>query len=463
MNTSREQKRRFLSFLSLYLVLLLLVANSGTGKELFALHQNSYVTSDEPNRVQTIEAFQPSDFFYHETVAIPVETESSSKVTQQSLGQLDLYEIPPDELEIAIESIAEEKGEPIKATKERVAERSKQGTLHEEVAEFKKRSPLKFRSALYYLSETNPETYRKIQHIADVKPQDMRKVVEVFDQKVDVSKVFLDEGARISQLQKVALKTSDNNLYALVPENFQLLARGHLELTDSQQKPIADLIINYADTMRTIDGVEERSIESIRLVTHEEETNIKTLANQFITITVHLDAKLKQLSQDTALDLNTQTSIDPQINDQFRKLARAQKLALVDRAGVFTVKRTALSNQDDIKEANIIFKIEKTWNGNNARDRVKIFRYDEETLQTQILPTAFVGEEGRYAIFRGASPRGLSTFAVFMVETIQSAEPAEFKMGIFKRFGLPLFLIVLVGGIFVGTFISKGKDKKKRA
>ncbi|MBI4738953.1 hypothetical protein HY772_05325 [Candidatus Woesearchaeota archaeon] len=57
-----------------------------------------------------------------------------------------------------------------------------------------------------------------------------------------------------------------------------------------------------------------------------------------------------------------------------------------------------------------------------------------QTISLALACSIILGEEGEYSVFRGNSPHGLSTFAVFMVETIQSTGPAEFKMGLAKRF-----------------------------
>jgi hypothetical protein len=251
-------------------------------------------------------------------------------------------------------------------------------------------------------------------------------------------------------------------MFALVPTAILKDREAIIQMTDSQKQPIADIMIKYGDTVNEVPGGEKREIESMKLVTRAQETRIRTLSNQFLNVKVHIDADLKNIPEGAALDLNTQTTIDQEINSKFRAVSKSQRLALIDRAGVFTVKKTILKNNEDVTNVRIIFKIQKEWQANSRKDHVKIMRFDETTGDTQILPTRHVGEEEGYEVYTAYSPDGLSTFAVFMVDTIQSGSPAEFKTAQLKRFGFPMLIIVIVGGIFVGTYFSRVKNKPEK-
>jgi hypothetical protein len=425
------------------------------------------LTTTEPTilPIPTTQLIKPATIDYSILQLRPITTASTTTTIEQPVKELDLYEIPPEDLDYAVGNIATERQEPTDTTRDRVTTRIEEGELSKEADEFQEVSPLKYRSAMYYLQDTDPEMYQKLQYAKDITPDTLERTVQITDQTIAFSDILQKDTQTAGVKSAVRLQSIDGQMYALVPKATLADRQVILQMRDSESAPIADIIIKYGDKTQAITGGEKRAVESMRLVTYPKETMIRTLSNQFLKIKVKIDADLLNINDETALDLNTQTSIDQGINAQFRKVAESQRLALIDRAGVFTVKKTQLTNKEDIDNVKVIFYIQKEWRANDKKDHVKIMRYDETNRQVQILPTQHIEEEEGYDIYSAYSPEGLSTFAVFMVDTIESASPEEFKTAQLKKFGLPLLLLVMVGGIFVGTFFSRMRqkpDKKKK-
>ncbi|PIU56283.1 MAG: hypothetical protein COS88_03045, partial [Chloroflexi bacterium CG07_land_8_20_14_0_80_51_10] len=84
---------------------------------------------------------------------------------------------------------------------------------------------------------------------------------------------------------------------------------------------------------------------------------------------------------------------------------------------------TNLQNTTDIGTASITMKVGADWvKAHGGADAVKIFRYDPDTGEKQILETNFRGYDAKgRAIFKGFSPGGLSIFALVAL----AAPPAD--------------------------------------
>jgi len=110
------------------------------------------------------------------------------------------------------------------------------------------------------------------------------------------------------------------------------------------------------------------------------------------------------------------TSLEPDMKAQsaFQLAATAAGMGNVATAYVINVTKTNLENGTDIKSANIVMKVGAEWvEAHGGVDGIKIYRFDPETEEQQILETHFLGydEQGR-AIFEGVSPDGLSVFGL---------------------------------------------------
>lgn len=188
-------------------------------------------------------------------------------------------------------------------------------------------------------------------------------------------------------------------------------------------------------------------IKKLRLTTDEQQIKFK---NKIIRAA--LDVNLKNLPEGSSLSVKEVTDLAEEKKAKFEELATKNGLLIKDRLATLKVDKVNLENEEDIKNATVIFKIEKGLIDDPKR--IKIFREDEEKYE--MLPTYFVGEENGLFIFEGVSKNGLSTFVVFMTESIEKTEIKNIPKVNLGRL-VPLVMIGIIAGIVIATIVSKKK------
>jgi competence protein ComGC len=260
--------------------------------------------------------------------------------------------------------------------------------------------------------------------------------------------------------KKVKLEKVDGKMAISLPKGSETKEQAKIKLRDLSGEEIAELVADFGQlTESEMDRIGKgdaslRSIRSLRLVSKEKEVAIKDSKGNDHRIKAHIDVGLSSINEGSSLDITTNNELDEEVNARFDRLAKEKKLKLADRGGVMKIDKVELNNGQEVQDANITFKVEPEWVGQDNVNNVRIFRYDEG--YAEVLPTTFAGidEEG-LLIFEGESSKGLSTFAVFMTDTMTEMDDTSFDFGKMKAFLLPLLIIVTVGAAFVGSFMVK--------
>jgi hypothetical protein len=299
--------------------------------------------------------------------------------------------------------------------------------------------------------------------------------------------------------RQLFLTISNGKMTAIMPKEASEQNKITITLQDSTGKDAADIVAELEDTAEatlsttattaeraaasalTSANLQEKKVKRMKLISKEKKLELRTAKDQTQKLKARIEVDLNSLNEGSALDISMTDQLDAAIERRFSKLAEKNKLKVIDRGGVIVVTKTELKNKQEVEKAEIIFSIEKSWLGKRDKKQVKILRYDEETDTEQMLPTTYVGTDSEgYLIFRGESANGLSTFAVFMTDTITpdaaeadtttettdasqtTAGRSLFSTRGLKTFLIPLLIIVTVGAAFVSSVLMSSESKAKK-
>lgn len=128
-------------------------------------------------------------------------------------------------------------------------------------------------------------------------------------------------------------------------------------------------------------------------------------------ISVSFEVQLKSLPQNASATTSVSREISLEARRGFEMNALLDGKAVAEIGAVLTVEKTNLEGGVDLGSAQITMKIGRDWVNKYGQEKIKILRYGDRGDST-VLDTSFAGYEGDQAVFRGASPNGLSSFAL---------------------------------------------------
>ena len=204
---------------------------------------------------------------------------------------------------------------------------------------------------------------------------------------------------------------------------------------DANGEPEVNVTINTDDAKGRGD-VARAKVNSMFLDILEKKTELvpKDLTNEESAESVQSAHVVNQLSAEVAASINVTLLTVPQnavihstITDTLRPdVQSALALTIVDDnkvvddiAFVLEVEKTNLPNGTVLGEARITMKVSAEYAQEAGIENFRIYRFDEENRQGEMLETRFEGydNEGK-AVFVGISPRGLSVFVLTVLEPL---------------------------------------------
>jgi len=224
--------------------------------------------------------------------------------------------------------------------------------------------------------------------------------------------VALDEGATLDSFTDPNGVTFEGNTL-VIPSQSAENGSHRFQIVDEEKALQSTLTIKTGEAT----GTGNSAVAEVLSINADAEFTTRDFTSE--------DSSLGEVASTVTLDLNTlpvdaevkiTTSLEPDTKAQsaFQLSAAAAGVGDVDTAYVINVTKTNLENGTDIKSANIIMKAGAEWvETHGGVDEIKIYRFDPETGEQQILETHFLGydEQGR-DVFEGVSPNGLSVFGL---------------------------------------------------
>jgi PGF-pre-PGF domain-containing protein len=277
------------------------------------------------------------------------------------------------------------------------------------------------------------------------------------------SRIKFSDALNVENVDEPKLEKTGTTLNAVVRKGAEAKQQAHIKLKDISGDEVANIVADYGQlTESEKSRIEKgeavlRSIRSLRIQSNENDASITDAKGNKHRIKGSINVNLKSINDDSSLDITADNNLDENIKNKFENVAKDRKIKLLNRGGVLKVEKTALKNGQEIQNATVTFKVEPEWIGEDNINNVKIMRFDEESGTSQVLPTQFSGvdEEGML-VFDGVSKDGLSTFAIFMTESIAPTEQdTKFSWSSLKAFILPLLLIVTIGAAYVGSVVRR--------
>lgn len=415
---------------------------------------------------KTLTSVQPTLIDY-KTMIAPVDstakvaTQSTMAVEPVKVATLNFYDgITDSDLDNAATQIAKENNEDTAVARQRIYDEKSNGTLALEVETFKNEHPVKFAAAEYYIKTRDQELYVAVQNLPKVTPDFLQRNTYRTVSSIDFGNVNI---APVKAVSYPTLQAGRTGLSVVMPQKNANDLSSSFSLMDTKGNMAAQIIVKYgADSTTNKFGDAVRNVEQARIVSFEKSTEIKTKSNDIIKVKVFIDAELNNINPDSRIDVTVESEPRADIAQSFNRYAQANGFVIVDRAGSMTVEKQGMENGKEIGSANIIFKVPKEWLAGKDKQKFRIFRNDD-TGNNQILPVRYDGEDNEgYAIFVAESKDGLSTFALFMVQTIKTGEPGKFSWSSLKAAMLPIIIVIVVGGMFAGTYFYRKGDKKRK-
>ncbi len=224
--------------------------------------------------------------------------------------------------------------------------------------------------------------------------------------------VALDEGATLDSFTDPnGVTFKDNTL--VIPSQSAETGSYRFQIVDEEKALQSALTIKTGDATGTgtTAVAEVLSINAYAEFTTKDFTSEDSSLGE-VASTVTLD--LNTLPVDAEVKITTSLESDTEAQSAFQLAATAAGMGNFATAYVINITKTNLENDTDIQSANIIMKVGTGWvETHGGVDEIKIYRFDPESGEQQILETQCLGydEQGR-AIFEGVSPDGLSVFGL---------------------------------------------------
>lgn len=266
----------------------------------------------------------------------------------------------------------------------------------------------------------------------------------------------LDANKTVGVDKPVGIIYEENNMILLLPENVadNINETGTISIDFVNQEEDSKITIT-ADVENF--SKKRAKIRQLAINAEQRETKIEVDGEE-VNIKTDINVNLKRISRNAKLKIRTDNNLDEKTLDEFKDLARNKYLKISEPVGVLTVEKVALKNREDINSAKIRFFVDEKFVRKNKQKDFRVFRKNEETGEVQILDTKIIGIRKGYAVFVAESPDGLSTFANFMVETIESGDipkPAERNPVRFAPLIVYGVIIVAVGSIIIYSYANR--------
>ena len=224
--------------------------------------------------------------------------------------------------------------------------------------------------------------------------------------------VALTEGATLASFTDPNGVTFKNNTL-IIPSQSAEAGSYRFQIVDEEKALQSTLTIKTGDAT----GTGTSAVAEVLSINADAEFTTKDFTSEDSSLgevasTVTLD--LNKLPVDAEVKITTSLESDTEAQSAFQLAATAAGIGNIDIAYVINITKTNLENDTDIQSANIIMKVGAEWvETHGGVDEIKIYRYDSETGEQQILETHFLGydAQGR-VIFEGVSPDGLSVFGL---------------------------------------------------
>jgi len=243
---------------------------------------------------------------------------------------------------------------------------------------------------------------------------------------------------------------ADNRL--VIPATVAAGMTNMIRVVDEEGIVLGQLVIETKEAVGT-GSTATAEVESILVHTQFTERDFTVEDPALGEVQSSIQLTLSRLPREAEVKVTTALEADPQAQSVFQLLANSVGMKDVDVAYVINISKTNLENDTDIKNAAIIMKAGTEWvEAHGGVNEIKIFRYDPETQEQEILETSFIGhdEQGR-AIFEGISPNGLSVFGLMGIAPGAMTAP----------FNWPLIVGIIAGVIIVAGLIVFFSIRKK--
>jgi len=236
-------------------------------------------------------------------------------------------------------------------------------------------------------------------------------------------------------------------------------------MKDSAGNEAAEMITELQDT-REISGRIEGTIKNIEMTLKEQQLRAAVKIGEKIEeigIKAQITANLNKIPEDASVNMKVLNVVDKDKARDFETEALKRGLKIAGRAGSIRIDKINMKNIEDVKNATVTFKIDKSWLGNASVSQIKILKESDEGI-TEITETSYAGEENGQYIFTGISLNGLSTFAVFVTETItttgtEGQQPSAALPELSKYLIWIAVAIIIVFVAAIGIYLAMRKRK----
>ena len=190
---------------------------------------------------------------------------------------------------------------------------------------------------------------------------------------------------------------------------------------DSSGKPVMDIIAKVEKSEGTGTSAVV-TLKSAALKTREQQQDLSAADPRVGKVAANVHVELKALPDGAAMKVTLDKKADDQTRAAIEQAVSSSGQKLADVAFVINIQKTLLENNRDLGAATITMKVSSDWvAAHGGATNVKIIRVAENG-EKQVLQTRVAASEAGSTTFEGASPKGLSAFALAAIAPAQQPQ-----------------------------------------